>query len=148
MQGLRRYCVLLALFSLSGGLATAQVLYGSLVGNITDPQQSAVTTAAVTINNKATGYTLTTKTDDRGSYELLNIPPGVYDVKISAPGFASYEATGITIVANNIARVDAPLKVGNITETVTVGAEVAALQTDRSDVHADIASKELTEIAI
>jgi hypothetical protein len=87
-------------------------------------------------------------TDDRGSYDIVNIPPGTYDVKISAPGFSTFEAKEITIVANNIARVDAPLKVGNISETVTVGAEVAALQTDRSDLHADIATKQLTEIAI
>ena len=44
-------------------------------------------------------------------------------------------------MANNIARVDAPLKVGNVSEVVTVGAEVAALQTDKSDLHADIAAE-------
>src|SRR4051794_16329713 len=139
---------LLAVFSLSTGVSSAQVLYGSLVGNVTDPTQAAVVKAAVAINNKATGYSLATTTDDRGAYDLLNIPPGVYDVKISAPGFTTFEAKDITIVANNIARVDAPLKVGNINETVTVGAEVAVLQTDRSDLHADVSSKQLTEIAV
>lgn len=148
MSGSHRVVFLLAVLGLSVGSASAQVLYGSLVGNVIDPQQAAIVTAAVTINNKATGYNLSTKTDDRGSYEFLNLPPGVYDVKISAPGFVTFEAREITIVANNITRVDAPLKVGNVTETVTVGAEVAALQTDRSDLHVDIASKELTNISV
>lgn len=148
MSGARRVLVLLAVLGLSVTAVSAQVLYGSLVGNVSDPQQAAIVTAAVTINNKATGYTQSTKSDDRGAYEFLNLPPGAYDVKISAPGFVAYEAREITIVANNITRVDAPLKVGNITETITVGAEVAALQTDRSDLHVDIASKELTNIAV
>src|SRR5215203_315522 len=104
MSGARKTLVLLAVLGLSAGAASAQVLYGSLVGNVSDPQQSAVVNAAVTINNKATGYTQSTKTDDRGSYEFLNLPPGAYDVKISAPGFTAYEVREITIVANNITR--------------------------------------------
>src|SRR5262249_17256853 len=127
---------------------TGQVLYGNLVGNVTDPNQGAIVKAAVSIENRATGYASRTVTDDRGSYEFLNVPPGLYDVKISSPGFAAFEAKDINVVANNIARIDAALKVGSVTETVTVGAEVAALQTDKSDLHTDIASKELTQIAI
>ncbi len=148
MSGTRKLLFLLVVLVLSAGAMSAQVLYGSLVGNVTDPQQAAVLNAAVTINNKATGYTLSTKTDERGAYEFLNLPPGVYDVKIGAPGFVTFEARDITIVANNITRVDSPLKVGNVTETVTVGAEVAALQTDRSDIHTDMNTKELTQIAV
>jgi len=148
MKIAQAFASLVAILYLSTGISSAQVLYGSLVGNVTDPQQAAVVKAAVAVNNKATGYSLATTTDDRGAYDILNLPPGVYDVKIFAPGFAAFEVKEITIVANNIARVDAPLKVGNINETVTVGAEVAVLQTDRSDLHADVASKQLTEIAV
>jgi len=130
------------------GTANAQVLYGNLVGNVTDPQQAAITGATVSIKSPATGYTVDTKTDDRGVYEIRNIPPGVYGIKIGAAGFTSFEAKDILVAANNIARVDAPLKVGNVSETITVGAEVAQLQTDKSDLHRDITSKEATEIPI
>src|SRR5438132_9366948 len=140
--------IALAALCLTSGLAVGQILYGSLVGNVTDPQQAAVVSAAVTIKNNATGYSLDTKTNDRGAYDLGNIPPGVYDIKISASGFSTFEAKDITIAANNIARVDAPLKVGNISEVVTVGAEVAALQTDKSDLHTDISSEQLTRISV
>jgi hypothetical protein len=133
---------------LVGGTANAQVLYGNLVGNVTDAQQAAVTGASVSIKSPTTGYTAETKTDDRGAYDIRNIPPGAYDVKISVPGFTSFEAKEIVIAANNIARVDAPLKVGNVTETITVGAEAAQLQTDKSDLHTDISSKEATTIPI
>ena len=142
---------LIALLSVAAALslpAHAQVLYGNLVGNITDPQQASITGAAVSIKSATTGYSSETKSDDRGVYEIRNIPPGVYTVKIAASGFTSYEAKDIPIAANNIARVDAPLKVGNIAETITVGAEAAQLQTDKSDLHTDISSKEATQIPI
>ena len=126
----------------------AQVLYGNLVGNVTDPQQAAVVGAVVSIRNNATSYALGTKTDDRGAYEIRNIPPGTYDINIMASGFTTFEAKTIAIQANNIARVDAPLAVGAVTEVVTVGAEVARLQTDKSDLHADLSSEQLTQVTV
>ena len=148
MQSVKRLVVLAAILCAVDRMAIGQVLYGNLVGTVTDPQQAAVVNASVTINSKATGYTVTAKTDDRGAYELSNIPPGVYDIKITAQGFSVFEAKDITIAANNISRVDAPMKVGTLSETITVGAEVVALQTDKSDLHADISSRELTQIAV
>jgi hypothetical protein len=85
-------------------------------------------------------------TDGRGAYELRNVPPGVYDIRITAPGFASFEARDIAVEANNIARVDAPLKVGGVNEVVTVSADVAVLQTDKSDLHKDVSAQELTRV--
>jgi len=148
MRRMQVIAVALALLLLASGLALAQLLYGNLVGNVTDPQHAAVIGAAVTITNNATGYSKETKTDDRGAYEIQNIPPGVYDIKITSSGFSTFEAKDIAIQANNIARVDAPLKVGNVSEVITVGAEVALLQTDKSDLHTDIASDQLTRITV
>jgi len=133
---------------LMSGNAHAQLLYGNLIGNVTDPQSASIVGATVNINNKATGYTTDVKTDSGGLYEIRNIPPGVYDVKITSAGFTTFEAKEITIAANNIVRIDASLKVGNVSEVITVGAEVAALQTDKSDLHTDIGSKELTQISV
>ncbi len=144
----RNIAIALTIVCLLGGLALGQILYGNLVGNVTDPQQAAVVGASVSIKSKATGYSTETKTNERGAYEIGNVPPGVYDIRITTPGFVSFEANEMTIAANNIARVDAPLKIGNVNETITVGAEVAALQTDRSDLHTDVSSAQLSRIAI
>ena len=145
---LRLIAVILTVFCLAAGFALGQVLYGTLVGIITDPQQAAVVGASVTIKSNATGFSKETKTDERGGYEIVNIPPGVYDIKMTAAGFSSFEAKDITIQANNIARVDAPLKVGAMSEVITVGAEVALLQTDKSDLHTDIGSEQLTRVTV
>jgi hypothetical protein len=129
-------------------LAIGQILYGNLVGNVTDPQQAAVVGAVVAIKNNATGFTTQTTSDDRGAYDIRDLPPGVYDVKITASGFTTFEAKGITIEANNIARIDAPLKVGSVSEVITVGAEIVRLQTDKSDLHTDIGSEQLTRLTV
>ncbi|MBI4903302.1 MAG: TonB-dependent receptor [Acidobacteria bacterium] len=139
---------LLATNCLFTGLADAQVLYGTLVGSVSDPQQASIAGAAVTARNPATGYQAEANTDDRGAYEFRNLTPGVYEIKITKSGFTAFEAKDISIAANNVVRVDAALKVGNITEVVTVGAEVALLQADKSDIHYDVGSKQLSEVAI
>ncbi|MSV32658.1 MAG: carboxypeptidase regulatory-like domain-containing protein, partial [Bryobacterales bacterium] len=77
MSNTRSLFVLLSASFLLAGTANAQVLYGNLVGNVTDPQQAAVTGAAVSIKSPSTGYSVDTKTDDRGVYEIRNVPPGV-----------------------------------------------------------------------
>jgi len=128
--------------------APAQVLYGTLVGNVTDSSQASVLGASVSLANKATGYVAETKTDNRGAYEFNNLQPGDYDVKVTMSGFSTYEASGIPVTANTVARVDAQLKVGALNETITVGAEVVRLQTDKSDLHTDIGSREATQIPI
>src|SRR5438552_13983239 len=87
---------------LLSAIAVGQVLYGTLVGTVVDPQQAAVVGATVTIKNNATGYTVETKTNDRGAYEIPHIPPGVYDIRISQTGFTTFEAKDIRIEANNI----------------------------------------------
>lgn len=126
----------------------AQVLYGTIVGTVTDPSQAAVSQATVTIENKGTGFRMESKTDDRGAYTFGNVPPGRYDVRVTASGFATFDAVDIPVTANTIARVDANLRVGQVSETVTVGAEVVQLQTDRSDLHTDITGREATQIPL
>ena len=46
----------LAAFCLSSGAAFGQILYGNLVGTVTDPSQAAVVGASISIKNNATGY--------------------------------------------------------------------------------------------
>jgi hypothetical protein len=57
--------------------AWAQVLYGSLVGNVTDPNGAAVSGAKVELTNVATGDVSTIMTDDRGAYSLNDLQVGV-----------------------------------------------------------------------
>lgn len=128
--------------------AQAQVLYGSIVGNVKDASGAAVPQAAVTITNKATNQSREGVTDETGSYSLLDIQTGTYTLKVSKAGFRTAERTEVLVPLNTVTRVDVSLDVGSVTQTVTVTAEAAALQTDTSEVHVDVSTAELTNLPV
>src|SRR5213594_3702252 len=69
--------------------AAAQVLYGSVVGTVTDQTGALVPKAAVTITNVNTGQTREGTTDDAGYYSIPNVLEGRYDLSVKmALGFA------------------------------------------------------------
>ncbi|MGE3949550.1 MAG: carboxypeptidase-like regulatory domain-containing protein, partial [Blastocatellales bacterium] len=65
---------------LATGFVEAQVLYGSIIGNVTDQNGAVVPGATVTITNKATGQVRETVTDSEGVYSIVNILPGTFDL--------------------------------------------------------------------
>ena len=60
--------------------AAAQVLYGSIVGTLTDETGAVVRNATVTVTNTTTGLTRQATTDTAGYYTLPNLPEGTYDL--------------------------------------------------------------------
>ncbi|MEK7404396.1 MAG: TonB-dependent receptor [Acidobacteriota bacterium] len=128
--------------------AAAQVLYGSVVGTVTDPTGAVVPNVSVSITNKATGLTRDTTADDAGRYTLVNVLAGSYDVKVTAQGFRVATRTDVTVTINTVSRVDVRLEVGAVTEQVTVAASAAVLQTDKSDVRHEITSQALVNLPL
>ena len=126
----------------------AQVLYGSLVGNVKDSSDAAVAKAVVTAVNKGTNQSRKVVTDDSGGYSFTDLQGGVYTLKISQQGFKTFEQTDITVSANNVNRVDITLQLGAVSETVTVSSQGAVLQTETSEVHADLVANELANLPV
>jgi hypothetical protein len=127
-------------------LANAQVLYGSLTGNVTDPSNAAVPGAKVEALDVGTGVAKQTTTDDRGSYLFNNLQFGVYKITITSPAFRTIIENNVQVNANEVRRVDIHLQIVQAAETIEVSAAVAALQTDKADVHAEITSQEVEEL--
>jgi hypothetical protein len=105
---------------------------GQVVGDITDPSAAAIPRAAVTVREIATSETRTVVTDRVGHYVVPLLPPGVYSVRVSAPGFASGEARDITVPAATSTTVNLQLSVGTSEQTVTVEANAEMLQTENA----------------
>jgi hypothetical protein len=140
-------CVALLICSMAS-TASAQVLYGSVVGSVKDAQGGAVPGASVTITNKDTGLTLDTTSNAEGNYSFTNVLPGPYDVKVSLQGFREFVRSNVPVTISNISRVDVTLEVGTLSETVTVASEAQLLQTDKADVHTEIKSTELVSMPL
>jgi hypothetical protein len=137
--------VLLAL-ACASRIADAQVLYGSLTGNVTDPSSAAVPGAKVTALNVDTGVTRQADTDARGAYLFNNLQLGTYRITIEAKGFQTTIVDQVGVKANEVRRVDFQARIAQATETVEVLANSAVLQTDKSDVHSEISAQQVVEI--
>jgi len=124
----------------------AQVLYGSLTGNVTDTSGAAVPGAKVEVANTQTGITRQTTTDDRGVFLFSDLQTGVYKVTVSATSFSTNVAPSIAVQANTVQRWDVQLHVAAVGETVTVTTSAVALQTDRADVNSQIQTSQLSDL--
>jgi hypothetical protein len=124
-------------------LADAQVLFGSVVGTVTDATGGVVPGAAVTITNIGTNDTRTVQANDNGLYTVSTLPAGRYKISITKTGFSGFENPSVEVIANEVLRVDAPLQVGTVSQTVEVRSQALALQTDTADVHSEITTQTL-----
>jgi hypothetical protein len=139
--------MLVCLLTFGSTLAIAQVLYGALVGSVKDASGAAVPSAKVVITNQQTGQVRESITNDEGGYTFPTIQNGTYEVRITKDGFRTVTNTA-NVAINETVRVDLTLQVGSVTDTVTVEASSATLQTDRAEVRAEVTSKQLTNLPV
>ena len=119
-------------FAAGSCLATAQTLDTAILGVVTDPSGAVVTSAAVTIEQPATGLTRKVLTNSEGAYEVRYLLPGEYNVEVSAPGFTTERRTSVVLQTGQQARLNFPMQVGQVTERTNVVAEVPLLQTENA----------------
>lgn len=125
----------------------AQAVFGNLTGTVTDASGAAVPNAAVSIRDTERGVSYETKTNTDGNYAQTHLLAGHYEIRINAPGFAGFTATGVVEV-DATTRIDAQLQVGNPTTVVDVTGETPLLKTDRADVSTTLTSAELNKLPI
>ena len=115
------------LFFLAPGIVLAQVLYGSLTGTVTDPSGAVLSGAHVTAFEVATGVRQTATSDSSGIYRFPNLLLGTCKITIAAQGFSTQETSGVQVRVNEVARLDAHLRVAGAAETVVVTTEAPLL---------------------
>ena len=113
---------------LSRGVALAQT--GSIAGVAKD------TTGAILpgVTVEATSPVLIEKvrsavTDAQGAYQIIDLRSGTYDVTFTLSGFNALKRAGIVLTSDFTATVNAELRVGAVTETVTVTGESPLIDT-------------------
>ncbi|HEX8736590.1 MAG TPA: TonB-dependent receptor [Pyrinomonadaceae bacterium] len=110
----------------------AQGTTGQISGTVTDPNGAVVQGASVTISSQETGLSRATTTTGDGIYSFQQLPPGNYEIAVSANGFARYVArVVINITQTTTADVQLAL-VGVDTNMVNVETEAPVLQTETS----------------
>jgi hypothetical protein len=89
--------------------ANAQVLNGSIVGQVADTTNAVVPDATVRLTHRETGQSRVTTTNDSGDYSFPTLSGGSYDLVISKDGFQSFTARAVALAVGQVARVDAAL---------------------------------------
>jgi len=117
-----------ALLSFSASLF-GQNVTSSVLGTVVDPANAAVAGAVVQLTNQSTGAVSHTVTDSTGLFRIVNLLTGTYSVAVDAKGFKKLNVKDVVVdasEAHDLGRL--PLSLGDVTESVSVTAEVAAVQ--------------------
>src|SRR6516164_2452523 len=122
------------IFALSASTASAQAVYGSIIGTVTDSQGAAVVGAKVTVTSTTKGTSDEATTNESGNYAVTHLIPDTYRIRVEAQGFKAFDIASIQVFADTAAHGDAQLQVGDVTQSIEVTGEVPQLKTDRSDV--------------
>jgi hypothetical protein len=129
--------------------SSAQAVYGTIYGTVTDASGAAVPKANVTILDVAKGTSVTLQTNDSGEFTNNHLIPDTYSVKVEMQGFKAFEQTDIRVYADTSVKVTAALQVGSEQQTVEVNADqVPLLKTDRADVATEFSSQEIVDLPI
>ncbi len=111
-----------------------QNITSSVLGTVVDPAGAAVAGAEVHISNQSTGAVVRTVTDSAGLFRIVNILAGSYSLGVQAKGFKNLTVNDVVVdtsEAHDLGRL--ALALGEVTESVSVTAEVAAVQTASSE---------------
>ena len=128
--------------------ALAQVAGGTLSGTVSDPNGSGVPQAKLVIKNVATGVERTVTTNADGFYTTVNLLPGSYQISITATGFNSETRHGVTMTVGSQLTVDITLRVGTISNSVEVTAQVPDVQLQSSDISAVVTANTVRELPL
>src|SRR5206468_2022459 len=143
----RRVAFALALIFVAGP-AAAQVLYGSITGNISDQTGAALPGATVEVLNTGTGVVGTATADDRGAYLLTDLQPGVYTVTIQLAGFQPFVRNDVQVGSNAALRVDGRLDLAGVSAAIEVTGVSPVLQTERADIHITQTARQVNELPL
>ena len=111
------FCVQL---SASDVFGQAQANAADLRGVVRDATGAVVSGATVTARNPATSTTKDATSNEEGAYQIVSLPPGVYEVTVEAPNFKKAVLPAVTLTVGQSADLDVALEVGQVSEIVTI----------------------------
>ena len=129
-------------------LISAQGLFGTISGTVTDNSDAVVPGATVTVTNVSTNVSVVLKTNGAGIYNASSLNPGVYSVKAEAPGFKTAVISNVEVEVSANPKEDFRLQLGDATQTVEVSSESPLLETQQSMLGQTIDQKQLEQLPV
>src|SRR5262245_32225522 len=142
------WCLLLGVSLFAARPLLAQAVGGSLQGAVVDPSGAAIPNAAVVILHVATGTARNLTADEHGRYHAPILPPGDYEIQVSARGFRPLVRRGVQLAIGDALSVDLALEVGNLETAVTVVAETPRINLASGAVSGLVDDKQIRDLPL
>ncbi|HYP07001.1 MAG TPA: TonB-dependent receptor [Bryobacteraceae bacterium] len=126
----------------------AQQDRGTFTGTVTDPAGAAVPNGRISIVHTQTNAEFRSTTNESGQYTVPNLSVGAYRLRFEADGFKALVREGVTLSVAQVARIDAGLEVGSVSESVQVTAEAPLLQTETPEVGTLLNHRTVTDLPL
>jgi len=126
----------------------AQSTFGSISGTVTDASGGAMPDAAVALTSSATGAKQTLTTGPDGLYSFVDLIPGSYVLEVEKQGFKHFKRDPVVVQVQQAVRIDVPMEVGAISQTVEVTSETPLLTPTSTSLGQVIDERKTNEIPL
>jgi outer membrane receptor protein involved in Fe transport len=130
------------------GPAKAQLDTAVINGTVRDQSGAVIPNAAINVRNLNTGLVRTTTTNASGTYDMGEIPPGVYTIEAHAQGFSTSTQENVTLSLSQVLVFNFALKVGGTTDVVQVAASDVNLDTASSNLEITLPAQTVSELPL
>ena len=124
----------MAVILLLTAFSYGQTATATLSGLVSDESGAVIAGAAVTARNTNTGVTRNFRTDDQGRYNVVNLEPGSYELRVELSGFKTAVRSNVVLTVGGAASINITMSVGNVTETVVVETGEQLIEPTRAEV--------------
>jgi hypothetical protein len=125
---------------------SAQLGTGDLRGKVVDSSGAVLPGVSVIAKNEASGQSRETISSTDGTFSMIALNPGNYELTASLSGFKKYQRTGVRVEVGKAVSLEVPLSVGGIEEQVTVTAETPLVDTSSKQIGGVVTTQELNDI--
>lgn len=144
----QRFIVILGLFIVMSHPVWAQDATGKIFGTVTDQQGAALAGAIVIVTNTGTQITQETTADKDGTYQIILLPLGKYQVSAEVDGFKKAISSEETLRINQSLRIDLKLEVGTNSELIEVTAQSPLIETVNPTLGKSVTSRPLLNMPL
>jgi outer membrane receptor protein involved in Fe transport len=141
-------CLLVVLFASSPFAAAQGLSFAQLNGTVLDPGGRAVVGAQVVVREPDTNQSFQATTNTTGFFVVPNLPPGKYELTVTAGGFAKYLQTGIVLTVGQVFTVSPVLKVATASQVVTVTTEAALIEPTKTEISQVVETEQIESLPI
>src|ERR1700745_384073 len=148
LAALLQLALCLSLATVFAPRLSAQTAYGSVAGAVSDVSGGAIADAQVTLTNLGTAEKRMQQSGTDGLYSFVNLLPGRYRIDVEKTGFKRVSRPEVIVEVGQVVRIDLPLQVGEVTQTIEVPGETPELQSETSSLGQVVQERKANELPL